>query len=300
MDVLYLNPFGLVIRSTPTMGRGVFGLSSSLPFSSPFIDTRKATRPIPAGTLVDISPVLLFSKEEYEAHGKHTVLDHYTFVWKDGRMALALGLGECQSYSLEIRMHQILMDYRRSSGSMFNHSSDRPNVAFSLDRENSAIKFTTSKRIQPEEELYIFYGPKLWFPTGEPEYTSDVSVSENPDAWGGLRNIGGSDSQDVEDAAEASDSNSGNPDNGTPAIDSNIITTEAGILDRAKLDMPFSQVRLSTDDDYEAEGEVKLSLYLTYSITPLHSLHLSNIPSHSSLQWTHGLLTWVIPNKRAI
>ena len=53
-----------------------------------------ACREIPAQTLVDISPVLLFNATEYEAHGRHTVLDHYTFVWRDGRMALALGLGE--------------------------------------------------------------------------------------------------------------------------------------------------------------------------------------------------------------
>lgn len=180
-------------------------------------------------------------------------------------------------------MDQILMDYRRSPGSIFNHSSDRPNVAFSLDRENNAVKFTTSKRIQPEEELYIFYGPKLWFQTGEPEGISDVSVSEKPDAWGGLRNIGDSDSQDIEDAAEASGSNSGDPNNDTPAVDSNSIATDAGASDRAKLDMPFSQVRLSTDDDYEAEGEVKLSLYLTYPITHLHSLYLTNMPSLSFL-----------------
>lgn len=28
--------------------------------------------------------------------GKYTVLDHYTFNWPDGRMALALGLGACR------------------------------------------------------------------------------------------------------------------------------------------------------------------------------------------------------------
>ena len=27
--------------------------------------------------------------------GRHTVLDHYTFKWTEGRMALALGLGHC-------------------------------------------------------------------------------------------------------------------------------------------------------------------------------------------------------------
>ena len=48
---------------------------------------------MPAYTLLEISPALLFSAEEYDAHGRHTVLDHYTFKWRDGRMALALGLG---------------------------------------------------------------------------------------------------------------------------------------------------------------------------------------------------------------
>ncbi len=43
--------------------------------------------------MIEVSPVLLFTAKEYEEHGKHTVLDHYTFVWRDGRMALALGLG---------------------------------------------------------------------------------------------------------------------------------------------------------------------------------------------------------------
>ncbi|KAG8830176.1 hypothetical protein FRC17_005268 [Serendipita sp. 399] len=32
--------------------------------------------------------------DEYETHRRHTILDHYTFVWGDGRMALPLGLGE--------------------------------------------------------------------------------------------------------------------------------------------------------------------------------------------------------------
>ncbi|KAH9160663.1 hypothetical protein EDB89DRAFT_1862566, partial [Lactarius sanguifluus] len=47
-----------------------------------------ASRTIPAYTLLEISPALLFSSEEYEAHGKHTVLDHHSFRWKDGKMAL--------------------------------------------------------------------------------------------------------------------------------------------------------------------------------------------------------------------
>jgi hypothetical protein len=60
--------------------------------------------------VVEISPVLLFEKDEYQNHGesvylikplrsqsfqgKYTALDHYTFIWPNGRMALALGLGD--------------------------------------------------------------------------------------------------------------------------------------------------------------------------------------------------------------
>lgn len=52
-----------------------------------------ASRAIPARTIIEVSPVLLFAKDEYNAHGRHTLLDHYAFNWRDGRMALPLGLG---------------------------------------------------------------------------------------------------------------------------------------------------------------------------------------------------------------
>jgi tRNA-specific adenosine deaminase 3 len=54
---------------------------------------RLASRPIEQNTVIEISPVLLFSRDEYAKYGRHTVLDHYAFKWPDGQMALALGLG---------------------------------------------------------------------------------------------------------------------------------------------------------------------------------------------------------------
>lgn len=76
----HLNVHGLEIRDTGSAGRGVF-----------------ATRSIAPLTVVEISPVLLFSGEEYAAHGRHTQLDSYTFVWEKrvsgNVMALALGIG---------------------------------------------------------------------------------------------------------------------------------------------------------------------------------------------------------------
>ncbi|KAG8893418.1 hypothetical protein FRC01_013606, partial [Tulasnella sp. 417] len=121
-EVKHLNPFGLVIRETEKKGRGVF-----------------ATQPIPSGTVVDISPVLLFPKENYATHAKYTIVDDYAFVWGDGQMALAMGLG-----------------------SMMNHE-ETPNVSYSILREAHCIKFTTMKSVQTGDELCIYYGSKLWF-----------------------------------------------------------------------------------------------------------------------------------------
>ena len=85
----HLNRHGLLIRSSPHTGRGVY-----------------TSRDLERGTLVEISPVLLFPREEYLAHGRHTALDSYTFVWRDKThggekiWALALGLGQsCTSCS---------------------------------------------------------------------------------------------------------------------------------------------------------------------------------------------------------
>jgi hypothetical protein len=61
-----------------------------------------ATRRIEAGTLIEISPVLLFEKKEYDEHARFTLLDHYTFTWGDGRMALPLGLGKLTSDAISV------------------------------------------------------------------------------------------------------------------------------------------------------------------------------------------------------
>ncbi|KAI9500472.1 hypothetical protein GGI25_001595 [Coemansia spiralis] len=114
----------LELRTHPQRGRGVF--------------TRE---PIPKGTLVHISPVLLFGAEEYSRHGKFTQLDHYTYCWKGGCFALALGLG-----------------------SMFNHEPfGQENIGFVRDMHNEFIKYTALRDIAAGEELCICYGPNVWF-----------------------------------------------------------------------------------------------------------------------------------------
>ncbi|KAL1736663.1 hypothetical protein EV714DRAFT_198278 [Schizophyllum commune] len=147
----HLNSTGCVIRYSPGKGRGVY-----------------AAREISSQTLLEISPVLLFDREEYAEHGRHTLLDHYTFVWKDGRMALALGLG-----------------------SLFNHSS-APNVSYVLEPLTESIRYTTTRRILLGEELCIFYGHKLWFDAVDaadgPSNATDADLPVD-DGFGGLAGL---------------------------------------------------------------------------------------------------------------
>ncbi|RPD77446.1 hypothetical protein L226DRAFT_544086 [Lentinus tigrinus ALCF2SS1-7] len=148
----HLNNAGLRIEYAEGKGRGVY-----------------ACREIPAQTLIEVSPVLLFTATEYEAHGKHTALDHYTFVWRDGRMALALGLG-----------------------SLFNHSQ-RPNVSYTIDPATESIRYVTSRKVLPDEELCIFYGHKLWFDpvdaADKPEPCSEHLEYSADDPWGALPSV---------------------------------------------------------------------------------------------------------------
>ncbi|KAH9969902.1 cytidine deaminase-like protein [Russula dissimulans] len=147
----HLNSTGCKIKYSDGNGRGVY-----------------ASKAIPAHTLLEISPALLFSAEEYEAHGRHTVLDHYTFKWRDGRMALALGLG-----------------------SLFNHS-DSPNVTYSIDIATESIRYTTVRAVEPDEELCIYYGPNLWFQPVGASQDERVCTDTSPvveDGWGGLSTV---------------------------------------------------------------------------------------------------------------
>ncbi|KAJ7644063.1 cytidine deaminase-like protein [Roridomyces roridus] len=141
------NPAQCLVKNSPGKGRGVFAATS-----------------IPRHSIVEISPVLLFTKEEYEQHGKYTILDSYTFKWKNGSMALALGLG-----------------------SLFNHS-DSPNVSYTIDACTDSIRYIAARNIEPDEELCIYYGHNLWFdPAGAKAAVPKDEL--DADGWGGLTNL---------------------------------------------------------------------------------------------------------------
>ncbi|KAN0124665.1 hypothetical protein V8E53_015701 [Lactarius tabidus] len=157
-----------------------------------------ASRAIPAHTLLESSPALLFSAEEYEAHGRHTVLDRHSFRWKDGRMALALGLG-----------------------SLFNRS-DTPNVSYSIDTATESIRFTTVRAVEPDEELCVRYSQ-----TEEPGSDGNAELAD-----------GGSDDLATNEAPN-------HVLQATPGLNE--------ILDDD--DLPFTRVKLTSDEDDEETAE---------------------------------------------
>lgn len=188
-----------------------------------------------------MSPVLLFSKEEYEEHGKYTILDHYTFNWPDGRMALSLGLGEL--VTIYLRSGCLLNLKPLPRGSLFNHS-ESPNVSFSIESSTQTIRYTSTRTVQEDEELCIFYGHNHWFtPLGSSSNGTQIDGGDVDDAWGGLLAL-----------SEVSNPFSeGNP---------------REIM--AESDLPFWRTKVTPDDENEdVEGSVRTSgCCSTLSIAP--------------------------------
>ncbi|EIN12900.1 hypothetical protein PUNSTDRAFT_82368 [Punctularia strigosozonata HHB-11173 SS5] len=64
-------------------------------------------------------------------------------------------------------------------GSLFNHS-DTPNISYSLDHSTESIRYKTTRQIDLDEELCIFYGHKLWFkPVDSDSSTLEEDQEEN-------------------------------------------------------------------------------------------------------------------------
>lgn len=105
-----------------------------------------ASKLIQKGTIVDISPVLIFTKDEVEKHTSQTCLQHYTYYWPD-----PAGGAQTQAVALGL-------------GSMFNHSQQRQNVIWSRNVGAGTIVYKAHRDILAGEELCISYGSaRLWF-----------------------------------------------------------------------------------------------------------------------------------------
>jgi len=106
----------LKIRKNKKYGRGVY-----------------ATRTLNKNEVVEISPVIVL--DEWEAkRSASTIINRYTFSWKEVESAVALGFG-----------------------GLFNHSKDS-NITYSNNYKNNTIKFKTTRKIKKGEQLFIDYG----------------------------------------------------------------------------------------------------------------------------------------------
>ena len=121
----------LVIASSNIGGRGVF-----------------TTKNIPAGTTIEISPVIaLTTKERKQIEG--TKLYHYIFEWGTSRRQAGMALGYI---------------------SMYNHSFE-PNCEYEQDYEEKTMTIRTIKEVKKGEELFFSYNghaddkTPLWFQT---------------------------------------------------------------------------------------------------------------------------------------
>lgn len=111
-----LKPW-LFVAATESMGRGVF-----------------TSERIPAGTVIEISPVIVMSREERE-HLDKTLLHDYIFVWGkyEDQCCMALGLVP-----------------------MYNHSYES-NCEYFMDFEEHTILVKTVRVVERGEELTINY-----------------------------------------------------------------------------------------------------------------------------------------------
>jgi SET domain len=144
-----------------------------------------ASRQIPQGTTVDISPVLILPSHESEG----TTLGHYTYTWpaEDDKIAASTqtDIPAPSVLSAATRSTPFVVKKSRQAlalglGSMFNHRRE-PNVAWERNIATQSIRYFALRDIDEEEELCISYGPKLWFddadgPEGEVEVEDGTEI----------------------------------------------------------------------------------------------------------------------------
>jgi hypothetical protein len=119
----------LFIETTKNMGRGIF-----------------TSKNIKAGTVVEISPVIVMSKDERKILDQ-TLLHDYIFEWDGEKDTCCMALGYIPIY---------------------NHSFSS-NCEYEMDFENNLITVKTVSFIKSGEQLYINYNGNwnnkkpLWF-----------------------------------------------------------------------------------------------------------------------------------------
>lgn len=104
------------IKETKNFGRGLY-----------------ANRLISKGTIIELSPLIVLSKEHTKI-ATDTVLNNYWYYYDQNKCAIALGYG-----------------------SLFNHHLE-PNITYQIDKNKNIIKFIALVEIIKNQQLFINYG----------------------------------------------------------------------------------------------------------------------------------------------
>ncbi|KAH0831913.1 hypothetical protein J3R83DRAFT_12796 [Lanmaoa asiatica] len=235
-----LNPLQCHLKTVEHKGRGVFG--ADIPFS--------AARAIPPQTVIEISPVLLFSKQEYDDHGKHTLLDHYTINCKDGRMALALGLGPSH---LPAGLPWLISITRTKAPSSITRRTQTCRLLWISHGNVSCIPLR-ARSIRTRSSVYSMATTFGSDPVDGPSCRNS-DQHESIDPWGGLA--------DVQGLANSSSDASRNEDD--------IVGED---------DLPFTWKKLALEKEEEQLGDIELGKPRS---SILHRLLLT--PSHTVQAW---------------
>mgnify|MGYP001248764938 FL=1 len=124
----------IYIAPTKHMGRGVF-----------------TSEDLPEDTIVEVSPVVVMSREE-RVHLDKTLLHDYIFEWGENSRQCCMALGYVAVY---------------------NHSY-RANCEYEMDYELQQITVRTVRPVKAGEELFVNYNgtwnddKKVWFETAPP------------------------------------------------------------------------------------------------------------------------------------
>ena len=101
---------------------------------------------IPAGTVIEIAPVIIMSSQERQLLDQ-TLLHDYIFEWGDDKKRCCMALGYVPIY---------------------NHAYNS-NCEYEMDFEDQLIRVKTVKQVEKNEELFINYNgdwddtTPLWF-----------------------------------------------------------------------------------------------------------------------------------------
>ena len=104
-----------------------------------------ATKNIPAGVIIETSPVIIIPYPEVEYLFK-THAGDYSFEWDE------------YEGDPEKKNAAILLGW----SSLLNHA-DNPNLDWTCDIEAQTISFYTTKFVSKDQELCFNYGGDLWF-----------------------------------------------------------------------------------------------------------------------------------------